>query len=72
MAVLTNEPDAPADLREKSLRLAAHLLEYDPQLRGGAGYARARELLDSGAALKKCRRSSTRKGLRPAATISGS
>jgi thymidine phosphorylase len=53
MAVLTNEPDAPADLREKSLRLAAHLLEYDPQLRGGAGYARARELLDSGAALKK-------------------
>ena len=53
MAVLANEPDAPADLREKSLRLAAHLLEYDPQLRGGAGYARARELLDSGAALKK-------------------
>ena len=29
------------------------LLEYDPQLRGGSGYARARELLDSGAALKK-------------------
>ena len=53
MAVLANEADAPADLREKSLRLAAHLLEYDPQLRGGAGYARARELLDSGAALKK-------------------
>jgi thymidine phosphorylase len=53
MAVLTNEANAPADLREKSLRLAAHLLEYDPQLRGGSGYARARELLDSGAALKK-------------------
>jgi thymidine phosphorylase len=53
MAVLANEAGAPADLREKSLRLAAHLLEYDPQLRGGAGYARARELLDSGAALKK-------------------
>ena len=53
MAVLTNDPKAPADLREKSLRLAAHLLEYDPQLRGGSGYARARELLDSGAALKK-------------------
>lgn len=53
MAVLTNDPTAPTDLREKSLRLAAHLLEYDPQLRGGAGYARARELLDSGAALKK-------------------
>ncbi|MCF8475917.1 MAG: thymidine phosphorylase family protein [Pseudolabrys sp.] len=53
MAVLGNEPDAPTDLREKSLRLAAHLLEYDPELRGGAGYARARELLESGAALKQ-------------------
>ncbi len=51
MAVLTNEPGAPRDLREKSLRLAAHLLEHDPNLRGGAGYARAQALLDSGAAL---------------------
>ncbi|MGP8121188.1 MAG: thymidine phosphorylase family protein [Xanthobacteraceae bacterium] len=56
MAVLANEAGAPADLREKSLRLAAHLLEYDPQLRGGSGYARARELLDSGAALKQMQR----------------
>jgi len=53
MAVLSNAPDAPADLREKSLRLAAHLLEYDPELRGGSGYTRARELLDSGTALKQ-------------------
>lgn len=53
MAVLRNEPDAPRDLREKSLRLAAHLIDCDPQLRGGTGYARARELLDSGAALKQ-------------------
>lgn len=53
MAVLANDPDAPQDLREKSLRLAAHLLDYDPKLRGGAGYARARDLLDSGAALKQ-------------------
>src|SRR6185312_3477185 len=53
MAILSNDPGAPADLREKSLRLAAHLLEYDPRLRGGSGYARARELLDSGAALKQ-------------------
>jgi thymidine phosphorylase len=56
MAVLGNEPNAPADLREKSLRLAARLLEHDPQLRGGAGYARACELLDSGAALAQMRR----------------
>ncbi|MCF2523073.1 thymidine phosphorylase family protein [Bradyrhizobium sp. G127] len=53
MAVLENKTDAPKDLREKSLRLAGQLLEYDPDLRGGAGYARARDLLDSGAALKK-------------------
>ena len=53
MAVLGNDPAAPADLREKSLRLAAHLLDYDPELRGGQGYARARELLESGAALKQ-------------------
>jgi thymidine phosphorylase len=54
--VLANDPAAPADLREKSLRLAAHLLEYDPQLRGGSGYARAKELLDSGAAQKQMQR----------------
>jgi thymidine phosphorylase len=53
MAVLANDPKAPPDLREKSLRLSAHLLEYDPRLRGGSGYSRARELLDSGAALKQ-------------------
>jgi len=53
MAVLANDAAAPADLREKSLRLAAHLLEYDPDLRGGTGYRRARELLESGAALKQ-------------------
>jgi thymidine phosphorylase len=53
MAVLSNDPAAPRDLREKSLRLAAHLLDYDPELRGGKGYARARELLDSGLALKQ-------------------
>jgi len=56
MAVLGNEPTAPRDLREKSLRLAAHLLEYDAALRGGAGYARAKELLDGGAALKQMQR----------------
>lgn len=53
MAVLSNELNAPSDLKEKSLRLAAHLLEYDPNLRGGKGYMRARELLESGAALQK-------------------
>ncbi|MFB9263288.1 thymidine phosphorylase family protein [Bradyrhizobium erythrophlei] len=53
MAVLANEAYAPDDLREKSLRLAGHLLEYDPALRGGVGYLRALELLESGAALRQ-------------------
>lgn len=53
MAVLASEKHAPHDLREKSLRLAAHVLEYDPEIRGGSSYARAKDLLDSGAALKQ-------------------
>lgn len=52
MAVLKQLPDAPADLREKSIMLAGRVLDFDPDLRGGAGEARARELLESGAALK--------------------
>jgi thymidine phosphorylase len=51
MAVLENRADAPLDLRERSLALAGRILEFDPALRGGAGMARARELLASGAAL---------------------
>lgn len=50
LAVLDGKPDAPVDLREKSIRLAGRLLEYDPLLLGGRGEERARELLDSGEA----------------------
>lgn len=56
MAVLGNEAQAPADLREKSLQLAGRLLEHDAGLRGGTGIARARELLESGAALAQMER----------------
>ncbi|MFN3515173.1 MAG: thymidine phosphorylase family protein [Phenylobacterium sp.] len=52
-AVLRGRPDAPADLREKSIRLAGRILEADPDVRGGQGEARARELLASGAAARK-------------------
>ncbi len=72
MDVLSNAPHAPPDLREKSLRLAAHLIEYDPALRGGAGYARARELLDSGAALKQMHRIIDAQGPTSCATDLGS
>jgi len=51
MAVLRNEDDAPADLREHAAMLAGHMLEFDPALEGGRGYARALDLLASGAAL---------------------
>jgi thymidine phosphorylase len=51
MQVLQNAPDAPADLRQKSLRLAGRVIEFDPDVRGGNGYAIARDILESGRAL---------------------
>ncbi len=53
MQVLNNDPEAPADLRQKSLWLAGRVLEFDPDVRGGQGYAIARDILDSGRALNK-------------------
>ncbi len=53
MQVLRNDPDAPSDLRQKSLRLAGRILEFDPDVRGGYGYSIARDILDSGRALAK-------------------
>lgn len=51
MQVLQNSPQAPDDLRQKSLRLAGRVLEFDPDVRGGKGYAIARDIMDSGRAL---------------------
>ncbi|WDD97668.1 thymidine phosphorylase family protein [Thalassomonas actiniarum] len=53
MKVLKNQVDAPGDLREKSLRLAGRILEFDPDVRGGQGYAIARDIVESGRALEK-------------------
>ena len=53
MQVLENDPNAPADLRQKSLALAGRIIEFDPDVRGGQGYAIARDILDSGRALAK-------------------
>lgn len=55
MQVLENSPDAPHDLREKSLQLAGRLIEFGTDVRGGQGYAIARDILDSGRALAKMR-----------------
>lgn len=53
MQVLSNDPDAPQDLRQKALRLAGRVIEFDPDVRGGKGFDIARDILDSGRALTK-------------------
>ena len=53
MRVLENDPRAPDDLRQKSLRLAGRLIESDPDVRGGDGFGIARDILDSGRALAR-------------------
>ncbi len=53
LAVLKREPHAPADLREKSLYLAARLLECTGAVSDAGGYRAAQRALDSGAALAK-------------------
>jgi thymidine phosphorylase len=55
MQVLQNDPAAPSDLRQKALRLAGRVLEFDPDVRGGDGFDIARDILDSGRALSKMR-----------------
>ncbi|MGA1370489.1 MAG: thymidine phosphorylase, partial [Pseudomonadales bacterium] len=53
MQVLQNDPAAPPDLRQKALRLAGRVIEFDPDVRGGDGFEIARDILDSGRALAK-------------------
>ena len=53
LAVLRRAPDAPVDLREKSLFLAARILEMVGAAAQGEGYRRAHEALDGGAAERK-------------------
>jgi thymidine phosphorylase len=55
MMVLENDPQAPDDLRQKSLRLAGRIIECSPDVRGGDGFAIARDILDSGRALARMR-----------------
>jgi thymidine phosphorylase len=53
MQVLQCDPQAPSDLRQKALRLAGRVIEFDPDVRGGDGFQIARDILDSGRALAK-------------------
>ncbi|MBB40933.1 MAG: thymidine phosphorylase [Hyphomonas sp.] len=52
-AVLSRSPDAPQDLRDKSLSLAGAVLELTGKVPEGEGIARAAETLDSGRAWEK-------------------
>lgn len=71
-AVLACAHDAPGDLLEKSLKLAGRLLELDPEVKGGQGEALARDLLKSGAALKKMNQIAEAQGPSPISSAIGS
>ena len=71
MQVLERRDDAPRDLEERAILLAGHVLEFDPALRGGHGIARARELLESGAALAKMRQLMAAQGQPPESAALG-
>jgi len=71
MQVLNNQPDAPADLREKALQLAGRILEFDPDVRGGQGYVIARDILDSGRALAKMEAIIKAQGKNPETAVPG-
>lgn len=53
LAVLRNEKNAPADLREHALTLAGHLLDFCPKMKSSKGFDIAKSILESGQALKK-------------------
>ena len=65
LAVLRRQPDAPFDLREKSLFLAARVLELVGAVPPLAGYRAAQRALDSGAAEQVFNRIVEAQGARP-------
>lgn len=56
LAVLRGTADAPLDLRERALRLAAEVLEWAPDVPAGTGLDLARAILDDGRAWSKFQR----------------
>jgi thymidine phosphorylase len=53
LAVLRRDPDAPQDLRDRALRLAAAVLEAGEKAGLGTGHALAERVLDDGRAYRK-------------------
>lgn len=66
LKVLENSPEAPQDLREKSIFIAGELLELSGSVKAGEGIKIAGEILRSGAALQKFQSIARRQGLRKA------
>jgi len=64
LAVLRREREAPQDLREKSLYLAARILEMTGKAEPSAGYRTAQQALDSGTAAKAFERIVAAQGAR--------
>ncbi len=56
VSVLKIDPDAPQDLRERSLVLAGHIIEFSPNVKEGDGLGIATQILDSGQAWEKFQR----------------
>ena len=65
LAVLRREPEAPPDLREKSLYLAARVLELVAAVPPAGGYRAAQRALDSGDAERVFNRIVSAQGARP-------
>ncbi|MGD9920930.1 MAG: thymidine phosphorylase family protein [Pseudorhodoplanes sp.] len=53
LAVIQRQPGAPADLRDRALHLAGHLLELGGRAQAGEGVRLATEALDNGRAWQK-------------------
>ncbi len=71
VAVLQNDANAPPDLRERALSLAGRIIDYDPAVRGGAGYEVSRTILESGSAYRQFQRICEAQGRPPADAILG-
>ncbi|NBW75456.1 MAG: thymidine phosphorylase family protein [Sphingomonadaceae bacterium] len=71
MQVLSGDPAAPTDLRERAIFLAGRVLDFDPALPGGQGQQRAAQLLDSGQAYAAMQRLIAAQGKQPASFAPG-
>lgn len=70
--VLDNDPDAPADLREKALRFAGEIIAFDPQVGSPEqGMRIATALLNEGKAKAAFDRIAAAQGVRPDPVVPG-